>query len=270
MVRRGRIAVLAAVVLAACGAGSAVGHSDPCHADRSCPSDDHSYVWHGESCTSDPAQRLPADQEILDEGGVRYYCHPVTDQGTVPPIGTTSTTTTSTPTTAGTTGGAGGAACSGSGARATVAALGDAGAARVASTVTASTVAYLHGRRAPATLGATRAADERRRYRVLGRIVSARSRGGGGWTLSLADPVGRARVTVDFPAAACLGAAPPAARASAAAARRVLVRACHLGGHTGTVRRRGIADVTGIGFFRTRTSRLALAPAVAVVGLSCR
>jgi hypothetical protein len=123
--------------------------------------------------------------------------------------------------------------------------------------------------RAPAALGAKRTGAERRRYRVLGRIRSVRL-DGGTWTLTVADPRSKATITAAFPAAGCLAAAPGAVRADAAAARRGLIRACRLSGRSGTVTRHGIADVTGVGFFRTRTSRLTLAPAVAVAGLSCR
>ncbi|UTI65657.1 hypothetical protein NBH00_05460 [Paraconexibacter antarcticus] len=271
MVRRGRIVVLAAVVIAACGAGSAGGHSDPCHTDHSCPSDDHSYVWQGMSCTSDPAQRLPEDQAPVDEGGVHYYCHTVVDQGMTPPGTTTGTTpaqTTPATPSAGTSGsGSGGAGCGGP--RAAVATLSDPGAARVAATATATSIAHLHGVRAPASLGAPRVGAERRRYRVLGRIRSVRL-AGGTWTLTVADPRSSATITAAFPPSACLAATPAAVRTEAAAARRGLVRACRLSGRSGTVTRRGIADVTGVGFFRTRTSRLALAPAVAVAGLVCR
>lgn len=137
--------------------------------------------------------------------------------------------------------------------------------------MTASTVSRLHSLRAPATLGTGRTSVERRLHRVLGRIVSARLGRDGGWVLTIADPVGRARITATFPAPACLGkAAPRRLRDQAVAARAALVNACGLAGRTGTVRLRGIADVTGVGFFGSRTSRLGLAPAVAVPGLSCR
>lgn len=275
MVRRGRIVVLVAVVIAACGAGAAVGHSDPCHSDHSCPSDDHSYVWRGMSCTSDPAQRLPEDQTPVDYGGVRYYCHVVVDQGMTPPGTTTGTGTTTTPAKTtpaappvGTSGsGSGAAACGGP--RAPVATLSDPGAAGVATSVTATSIAHLQGLRAPASLGTARSAAERRRYRVLGRIRSVRLVGGT-WTLTVADPRSSATITAAFPSSACLSAAPGAVRSQATAARRALVSSCRLSGRSGTVTRHGIADVTGVGFFRTRTSRLALAPAVAVAGLACR
>ena len=73
--------LLVAATVAASVAASAGAHNDPCHAARTCPSDDHSYVWSGMSCTSSEAKRLPEDQFPVDWRGIRYWCHVVTDTG---------------------------------------------------------------------------------------------------------------------------------------------------------------------------------------------
>src|SRR4029079_18282425 len=73
--------LLVAATAAASVAASAGAHNDPCHAARTCPSDDHSYVWSGMSCTSIEAKRLPEDQLPVEWGGVHYWCHVVTDTG---------------------------------------------------------------------------------------------------------------------------------------------------------------------------------------------
>ena len=77
----GLLLLLVAATVAALAAASAGAHNDPCHAARTCPSDDHSYVWSGMSCTSSAAKRLPEDQLPVDWRGIRYWCHVVTDTG---------------------------------------------------------------------------------------------------------------------------------------------------------------------------------------------
>ncbi|UTI62277.1 hypothetical protein NBH00_12965 [Paraconexibacter antarcticus] len=272
------MAVVAAATVGGALVGIATGHSNSCHSDHSCPSDDHSYVWSGLSCTSDPAQRLPEDQTPIDYGGVHYYCHTVTDQGMTPTgTGTTSTTTATTPhtTTTHTTGSTpvgstGGGVCGLAGGRATISDLGDAGARQVSRTVSSTTVSHLHELRAPAGLGAARTAAERRRYHVLGRITQARLSTDGTWTLTLSDPGDQATATAAFPAPGCLARAPNALRVAAARARRAVLQGCGLRRRRGTVHLRGQADITGIGYFRDRTSHLTLHPAVAFAGLNCR
>lgn len=81
--------MLVALVIAACGTTAAGGHDNSCHQAHTCPADDHSYEWNGMSCTSDPAQRLPADQTPVTYDGIQYWCHTVVDQGMTPgPTGT--------------------------------------------------------------------------------------------------------------------------------------------------------------------------------------
>ena len=58
--------------------------ADPCHAGRSCPAENHEYVWSGMSCASASGERRPEDQTPVEYAGVRYWCHAVVDQGMVP------------------------------------------------------------------------------------------------------------------------------------------------------------------------------------------
>ena len=55
-------AALALAVLATAGSARAgTAHRNPCHSRHTCPSDHHTYVWNGLSCTSYPDERLPSD-----------------------------------------------------------------------------------------------------------------------------------------------------------------------------------------------------------------
>ena len=78
--------------------GDASAHSSPCHAERSCPSDDRSYVWYdgsgvGHSC--EEIGRADQDATGFEYAGSRYACE-VVDPGSS--ATTTTTTTTTTPT----------------------------------------------------------------------------------------------------------------------------------------------------------------------------
>src|SRR5437667_183232 len=65
--RRGMKAVVglgtaAALLLPLAVAAGASAHRSPCHARHTCPSDNHTYAWHGLICTSPKAKRLNEDQ----------------------------------------------------------------------------------------------------------------------------------------------------------------------------------------------------------------
>jgi hypothetical protein len=66
------------VAVLAVGAAGASAHRDPCHLAHSCPSDHHTYPWHGLLCTSYPDERVPSDTRKVVFGGLAYWCHPVT------------------------------------------------------------------------------------------------------------------------------------------------------------------------------------------------
>jgi Protein of unknown function (DUF1524) len=73
--RRLLLVASALVALAATGAGGASAHRDPCHSRHSCPSDHHTYVWRGLSCTSYVDERLRKDGKTVVVAGRRYWCH---------------------------------------------------------------------------------------------------------------------------------------------------------------------------------------------------
>src|SRR5262249_18825456 len=62
------------VVLAA-GTGEASAHRSGCHRWHSCPSDHHTYPWHGLWCTSYSYERLASDRIRVTYGGRVYWCH---------------------------------------------------------------------------------------------------------------------------------------------------------------------------------------------------
>ena len=80
--------------------GDAPAHPSPCHEERSCPSDDHSYVWYdsrgvGLDCAEAVGSGIAGESTIV-YGGSRYVCH-VVDGGSTTTEATTTTTTTTTP-----------------------------------------------------------------------------------------------------------------------------------------------------------------------------
>ena len=99
-VRWASVALAAAASMSAALAllvGDASAHSSPCHAERSCPSDDHSYIWYDtQGVGLDCAEVGPADGTGFEYAGSHYACE-VVDPGT-PTTTTTETTTTTTPT----------------------------------------------------------------------------------------------------------------------------------------------------------------------------
>ena len=255
---RKRPAALTAVfvVLAAVAytTSTAAAHDDPCHVKRTCPADDHSYLWSGMSCTSDMSDRLPEDQLRVVHDGRVYWCHVVTDLG----MGGGTTPK---------------AACSGD--RAAVRTLTDPGAARVALKPVAATVTRLE------RLSAARSAGKQRRpgvertvYRLHARLLAARLVRTE-WELTIVDLRTGATVVAGFPADACTKSAPAPLRSRMAAARSALVRACGLEGRTGFTKLRGTATLVGVGFFPSaRTSgatsaRVELRPVLGLDASNC-
>ena len=68
-------AAVATAVAAAIGTTSARAHSNPCHSRHTCPSDHHTYPWHGLYCTSYADERLPSDTKAVVYQGRTYWCH---------------------------------------------------------------------------------------------------------------------------------------------------------------------------------------------------
>jgi hypothetical protein len=167
-----------AAVAAACAAGTSSAHPNGCHADRTCPSDDHSYVWSGMSCASDPAARLPEDQLPIDHGGVRYWCHVVVDRQMTPRPARAP------------------AACRVD--RGALRTLSDTAAARVRPTVTVTTVSSLAALPRPGSVAGRASGAERTRYRLRGRLVSATVGPAAELRVVLADPDGEATIAVVF------------------------------------------------------------------------
>lgn len=70
--RRLLLAACLGALLVVPGAGA---HRDPCHLHHTCPSDHHTYPWHGLLCTSYADERVAADTRAVVVGGRRYWCH---------------------------------------------------------------------------------------------------------------------------------------------------------------------------------------------------
>lgn len=64
----------AAAVMAAVSTGGASAHRNGCHSSHTCPSDHHSYPWHGLYCTSYAAERLVTDTRTLFYKNYRFWC----------------------------------------------------------------------------------------------------------------------------------------------------------------------------------------------------
>jgi hypothetical protein len=246
--------VVLGLVPAAWNVSDSSAHNDPCHSRQTCPSDDHSYVWSGMSCTSDPAQRLPEDQMPIVDRGVRYWCHVVTDQGMTP-------------------GGSQGRSRRARAIEQAVRTLSDRRAASVRPRVTETTVARLAALPRPSTPAARGRGAESTRYRVAGTLVSAIRGRAGELRLVLADPGGHGWIAVRLPAARCTGSATPAGRAAMALARASVLRSCGALPAGRTVRLGGSATVTGIGFFAAQpeggSNGFALAPVLRFAASRC-
>jgi hypothetical protein len=51
---------------------AASSHRNPCHSAHTCPSDHHTYLRQGLSCTSYPDEREPSDTKVVLYHGRRY------------------------------------------------------------------------------------------------------------------------------------------------------------------------------------------------------
>src|SRR5262249_45903418 len=68
------LAALAATATTFVVAGPASAHRSWCHSSHSCPSDHHSYLWHGVYCTSYADERLVTDRRTVFYDARRYWC----------------------------------------------------------------------------------------------------------------------------------------------------------------------------------------------------
>jgi hypothetical protein len=256
-VRRTPAAVAATFIAAGFAAwttGVSRAHDDPCHAARTCPSDDHSYAWAGMSCTSDPRDRLPEDQLPVDHRGVRYWCHVVVDQGMTTPGGAPK------PPSSG---------CGGD--RPAVRTLSDPAAADVRPAATKTSLSVLASLRRPATFARRGSGAEKTRYLVRARLVSA-ALGSGGELVPVVG-AGEHRIAAHFPAAACTGGASRELRSAMQNARTAVERACGAVRQGRSVRLRGAVTITGVGFFSTSRAEgngFGLAPVLRFSTGACR
>ena len=249
--------LLVAATAAASVAASAGAHNDPCHAARTCPSDDHSYVWSGMSCTSSEARRLPEDQFPVEWRGVHYWCHVVTDTGMgggTPPVVKPS--------------------CKAD--RAAVATMRDGTAADVRLAAVTTTVRRLARLRlAGSSTGERGSGAERTLYRLDARLVGARLVNRSEWDVVLRDLSTGATLVAGFPERDCTSGADADVRAKMASARAALVRACGLGNVSSAVALRGKAAIEAVGFVPSRGTagagpvRLELRPVLSFAADSC-
>jgi hypothetical protein len=54
--------------------GTADAHRAPCHTQHTCPSDHHTYLWRGLSCTANASERTARDTTVVHYAGRRYFC----------------------------------------------------------------------------------------------------------------------------------------------------------------------------------------------------
>lgn len=222
-------------------AGAAAGHRDPCHAAHTCPSDHHTYVWQGLSCTSYPAERLPSDTTVVVVEGRTYYCTRVSGQG-APPAGT-------------------GAACGVE--RWAVKTLADPDAAKVVLRPRTSSVRALTRRPVPPVGDATPriAGIETHVYRVRATLVEAKIEADSDIHLVIADPRSPATtMIVELPASGCTSGAPKALRQRMAAARASFVGACGTPPRSGFRALHGAAVLSGVGFVDKIHGQTGVAP----------
>jgi hypothetical protein len=252
----GLLLLLVAATVAALAAASAGAHNDPCHAARSCPSDDHSYVWSGMSCTSSEAKRLPQDQLPVDWRGIHYWCHVVTDTG----MG----------------GGTPGIKPSCKSDRAAVATMRDRTAADVGLTAVATTVRRLARLRFTGSSSGERGnGAEKTLFRLKAQLVRARLVNHSQWELVLRDLATGATLVAGFPERDCTVGAGADLRARMSSARAALVRACGLRNVASAVALRGTATLEAVGFVPSRGTagagpvRLELRPVLSFDPDSC-
>ena len=125
------------------------------------------------------------------------------------------------------------------------------------------TVEDLRHLKVPANLKATsarRLGTERTVYSVKGLLMSMKREDDSDLHLVIADPKFGGSMIVEFPTAACVTPATPAAQAAMAQARADIAGAC--GGEPGakTVTLAGVATITGVGFFDRVHGQAGVAP----------
>jgi hypothetical protein len=79
------IVCVASVAIGSTHAG--VSHQNPCHSAHTCPSDHHTYLWRGMSCTSYADERETNDTRVVVFAGHKYWCHPGSPAGGKPTTG---------------------------------------------------------------------------------------------------------------------------------------------------------------------------------------
>lgn len=236
------MAALSAAALLAVLAGTATAHSNPCHSQRTCPSDHHTYPWNGLWCTSYANERLPSDSKTVMYEGRTYWCHgtrTIPTAGADPDAGS-------------------GATCGVE--RWAVKTLQDPAARRVDLHPRPTTVGALRRLRAPASLPDSRLGGaERHTYRIVVRLVAAKFEGDSDIHLVVADPHTGGTMIVELPALGCTKHATPAARKLMERARAALLRAC---GDPGSnfAELRGTATIVGVGFFDFLHGQRGVAP----------
>jgi hypothetical protein len=68
------LAIAALSITLAIGLPTASAHRNPCHTKHTCPSDHHTYRWHGSWCTSYKSERLVTDRKVVKVAGRTYWC----------------------------------------------------------------------------------------------------------------------------------------------------------------------------------------------------
>ncbi len=268
------IAVALAVVLGCSVNSAALAHDDSCHTGRTCPADNHEYVWSAISCASATGDRRPEDQTPVDFGGVRYWCHAVVDQGMVPPSsgrpgltlpGPTTTIPSVVPATqpALSSGGpdtARIAACGGD----RITALAVSVPFAPATTITSSRFASL-GR--PALIAAGTGGVARSWYRISGSLLSMTATPSG-LAVALRSTDGRS-IAAHIPTATCWATGTSGLGARAARALAKVRKACGAPTLKGTVLLDGKGSLTGLAVWRdSPTGRYAELDAVVAFSAS--
>jgi hypothetical protein len=249
MIRRLPLAALVAVCavagVAGVFAGGARAHRDPCHLHHICPSDHHTYPWHGLYCTSYADERLPSDTKTVVYEGRTYWCHGSSSAGGSPPPPASGS----------------GAAC---------------GVERWSVKTMNETTAHLVNMRArPTTITALRALQpppqlpastrigpvETTRWQIHARLVSFKIESDSDVHLVVADPTSGGSMIIEFPAASCVGAKAPAkARQLMKNARAALIRSCGSPNSSSFTGLSGTAVINGVGFFDFKHGQRGVAP----------
>jgi hypothetical protein len=139
-----------------------------------------------------------------------------------------------------------------------------------------TTISALRRLRAPATLGPARVRGaETATYRVVARLLAARTDATGGLVIVVADPVTGGSLVTTIPSRDCLTAVPAATRTRINGARTSFTALC--GAPPGAFQQlRGQATITGVGFFSAlpqpadAPGRLELSPVTGLSSVGCR